>query len=127
MTTKDAREHRNIFLGISDVQKEELPSDSSRKDKVEVERQNPAQNLLGSYYHAASSAEENEGGLLLSNSQMEQNLATCLENFLKDCNKTAAQPFFENETKLWAGEEIFTFKISFKYENDRIVFDWQRK
>ena len=81
---------------------------------------------MGSYYHASSAEEKNEG-LLLSNCQIEQDLAKCLEKLLKDCNKTTVQPFFENETKLWAGEEIFTFKISFRYENDRIVFDWQRK
>lgn len=31
MGTSDEREHRNIFLEISDGRKEEFPSDSSRK------------------------------------------------------------------------------------------------
>ena len=69
--------------------------------------------------------EDSKQGFLLEDKEMEQKIANCLEQFFKDNKPQAEKPFFKNETKISVYDELFIFTTSFRYENERIVFDWK--
>ena len=82
---------------------------------------------MGSYAQTPILADNKKDGFLLSDPELEQTLAKCLENFFKDNEKQSSKPFFQCETKITVFDEVFIFKLSFRYEKERIIFDWMSK
>lgn len=47
-----------------------------------------------------------------------------LANYFDTSKKSSSAPFYENETTIKAEDETFVFKLSFKFENNNVVFNW---